>query len=76
MAFTALTTLIPFTISGVGAREALLIAFFSSVGIAEADALSFALLFYTIAAWAPALFGGLLLSKKGIFRRYATENCE
>ena len=74
MAFAALTTLIPFTISGVGAREALLITFFSSIGIAEADALSFALLFYTISAWAPALFGGLLLSKKGISRHDIVEN--
>jgi len=76
VAFTAFAALIPFTISGFGAREALFIVFFDSIGIAEADALSFALLFYTIAAWVPALFGGLLLSKKGISRRNTAENYE
>lgn len=75
MTFIAFAVLIPFTISGFGAREALFIAFFGSIGIAEADALSFAFLFYTIAAWVPAIFGGLLLSKKRIFRRDTTENC-
>lgn len=74
VAFTAFAALIPFTISGFGAREALFIVFFGSIGIVEADALSFALLFYTIAAWVPALFGGLLLSKKGISRRDTAKN--
>ena len=76
VAFTAFAALIPFTISGLGAREALFIAFFSHIGIDEADALSFALLFYTITAWVPAFFGGLLLSKKGLSRRDIAENYE
>lgn len=74
VAFTAFAALIPFTISGLGVREALFIAFFSRIGIAEADALSFALLFYTITAWVPAFFGGFLLSKKGISRRDTADN--
>ena len=77
VAFTSFATLIPFTISGIGAREALFIALFGSLGIAEAEfALSFSIVFVTIAAWIPAIFGGLLLSKKGIVRRDLAETHE
>jgi len=69
IAFTSFAALIPFTISGIGFREALFIAFFGSIGIAEAEALAFSLVFITIGAWIPALFGGFLLTKKGISRR-------
>ena len=69
VAFTAFTTLIPFTISGIGVRETIFIAFLGTIGIAEAEALSFSLLLYTISTWIPAIFGGILLSKKGTPRR-------
>lgn len=68
IAFTSFAALLPFTISGIGFREALFIAFFGSIGIAEAEALAFSLVFITIGAWIPALFGGFLLTKRGISR--------
>ncbi len=66
VAFAAFATLIPFTISGIGAREAIFIMLFGSIGIAEATALSFSLVFIAIASWIPAIFGGVLLGKEGL----------
>lgn len=73
VAFTSFATLIPFTISGWGMREALFIILFSFVGIPQDAALSFSIVFVLIAAWIPAMFGGFLLSKVGISRHDLTE---
>ena len=73
VAFTAFATLVPFTISGLGMREALFIILFGFIGIAEKTALSFSIVFVLIAAWIPAMFGGFMLSKIGISRHDLTK---
>lgn len=69
IAFTSFAALIPFTISGIGLREALFIALFAIIRINKADALAYSLVFTTIAVWIPAIVGGLLLTKTGYIQK-------
>ncbi|MBP7693284.1 MAG: flippase-like domain-containing protein [Anaerolineales bacterium] len=53
------TLLVPISISGLGVREGVYVALFAQVGIADAQAVAFSLLFYSIDL-ATGLVGGLL----------------
>ena len=67
--FTILAALIPVTLSGLGTRDAAMVALFSLVGVTASKSISLAIIFLFMGQLLPALIGGYFYLKRGYSNR-------
>ncbi len=74
MPIVTLVELIPFTVSGLGTRDATVVYFFSVIGVGSAEAVGFSIAYVLIATYSLAIVGLLMWIRHPIRWRLARES--
>jgi uncharacterized membrane protein YbhN (UPF0104 family) len=74
MPIVTLVELIPFTVSGLGTRDATVVYFFSVVGVGGAEAVGFSIAYVLLGTYLTALIGLVLWIRYPMRRRATMES--
>lgn len=74
MPIVTLVELIPFTVSGLGTRDATVVYFFSVIGVGSAEAVGFSIAYVLLGTYLTALFGLALWIRYPMRRRATMES--